>query len=60
LTLTLCHLSVGAEAVTIAFTPSLRLAAVGVGISLFAGVFAGIAPAWTAARVDIVDALRQA
>lgn len=59
-TLAVSHLSVGAEAVTIAFTPSLRLAAAGVGVSLFAGVAAGIAPALTAARVDIVNALRQA
>lgn len=59
-TLAVSHLSVGAEAVTIAFTPSLRLAAAGVGVSLFAGVAAGIAPALAAARVDIVNALRQA
>jgi putative ABC transport system permease protein len=60
LTLAISHLSVGAEAVTIAFTPSLRLALVGVSVSLGAGVIAGIAPAAAAARVDIVKALRQA
>ncbi len=60
LALAVSHLSVGAEAVTIAFTPSLRLAVLGIGISLAAGIVAGIAPALTAARVDIVTALRQA
>jgi putative ABC transport system permease protein len=52
-------LSVGAEAVTIAFTPSLRLGLVGIGTALTIGVLAGIAPAWHAARADIVSALRQ-
>jgi putative ABC transport system permease protein len=60
LTLALSHLSVGAEAVTIAFTPSWRLVAVGCAVSLGAGIVAGIAPAAVAARVDIVRALRQA
>jgi putative ABC transport system permease protein len=60
LTLAISHLSVGAEAVTIAFTPSLRLAAIGCGVSLVAGILAGIAPAAAAARVEIVKALRQA
>ena len=52
-------LSVGAEAVTIAFTPSMRLAATGLLVSLVAGVLAGLAPAWHAARTEIVPALRQ-
>ncbi len=59
LMLKLNPLSVGAEAVTIAFTPSLRLALTGVVVSLFAGIFAGIAPALHAARIEIVPALRQ-
>ena len=60
LILQLQSLSVGAEAVTIAFTPSLRLAASGLAVSLLVGVLAGIAPAWHAARTQIVPALRQA
>lgn len=60
LMLKMSSLSVGAEAVTIAFTPSLRLALTGVIISAVAGILAGIAPAWHAARTEIVPALRQA
>jgi putative ABC transport system permease protein len=53
-------LSVGAEAVTIAFTPNARLAITGLVVSLVAGTLAGIAPAIHAARTEIVPALRQA
>ena len=60
LMLKLSSLSVGAEAVTIAFTPSVRLAITGLIVSAIAGTLAGIAPAWHAARTDIVPALRQA
>ena len=60
LLLKLSSLSVGAEAVTIAFTPSLRLAITGVVVAAFAGTLAGIAPAMQAARTEIVSALRQA
>lgn len=60
LILQLSSLSVGAEAVTIAFTPSIRLAGLGVAISVVAGFLAGIVPAWHAARTEIVPALRQA
>ena len=60
LVLALSNLSVGAEGVTIAFTPSLRLAATGMLIALATGMLAGIVPAWQAARTDIVSALRQA
>jgi putative ABC transport system permease protein len=52
------RLSVGAEAVTIAFTPSLSLAVTGAAVSLAIGLLAGFAPAWQAARADIVTALR--
>lgn len=52
------HLSVGAEAVTIAFRPSLQIAATGVAIAALAGILAGLAPGWHAARADIVAALR--
>jgi putative ABC transport system permease protein len=51
-------LSVGAEAVRIAFGPSVRLAITGAGVSLTSGLAAGIAPAWYAAGNDIVTALR--
>jgi putative ABC transport system permease protein len=60
LTLKLSSLSVGAEAVMIAFTPSLRLAVTGLVVSAIAGLLAGIAPAIHAARTEIVSALRQA
>ena len=58
--LALSGLSVGAEAVTIAFTPSFRLAATGMVVALAAGLLAGVAPALRAARTEIVPALRQA
>lgn len=57
--LKLSSLSVGAEAVTIAFTPSVRLAVTGMVVAAVAGVLAGLAPAWHAARTEIVPALRQ-
>jgi putative ABC transport system permease protein len=57
--LAVSRLSVGAEAVTVAFTPSLRLALSGVAVALLAGALAGAAPAWRAARTEIVPALRQ-
>lgn len=53
-------LSVGAEAVTIAFTPSVSLAVNGLIVSACAGCLAGIVPALHAARTEIVPALRQA
>jgi putative ABC transport system permease protein len=58
LVLQLSHLSVGAEAVAIAFRPSWSLAATGVLISGVVGVLAGFAPGVHAARSNIVDALR--
>jgi len=51
-------LSVGAEAVTIAFTPSLHLALWGLLIATVTGLLAGLAPAYVAARTEIVSALR--
>ena len=54
------RLSVGAEAVTIAFTPSLALAAMGIGVALVTGILAGVFPAWQAARTEIVAGLREA
>jgi putative ABC transport system permease protein len=58
LVLQLNHLSVGAEAVTIAFRPSWSLAVTGVVISGVVGILAGLAPGWHAARAQIVAALR--
>jgi putative ABC transport system permease protein len=58
LTLAMSHLSIGAEAVTIAFRPSWSLAASGVIVAAVVGVVAGIAPGWQAARAQIVPALR--
>lgn len=55
----LSSLSVGAEAVTIAFTPSWRGALSGLVVALAAGLLAGLAPALHAARTEIVPALRQ-
>lgn len=52
-------LAVGAEAVTVAFAPSLHLAAIGLLVAAAAGLLAGLAPALHAARTDIVPALRQ-
>jgi putative ABC transport system permease protein len=52
------HLSLGAEAVTIAFRPSWTLAATGILISAVVGVFAGLMPGWYAARTNIVTSLR--
>jgi putative ABC transport system permease protein len=50
--------AVGAEGVTIAFKPSLELAASGAFVSAIVGVLAGIIPGWQAARTEIVSALR--
>ena len=53
-------LSVGAEAVTIAFTPSLSLALTGLAVAGVTGLLAGILPAWQASRTNIVNGLRHA
>jgi len=52
------HLSVGAEAVTIAFRPSVPVAVTSLVISAVVGIVAGLAPGWHAARTEIVPALR--
>jgi putative ABC transport system permease protein len=51
--------AIGAEGVTIAFKPSLKLALSGLIVSGGVGLVAGIAPGWQAARTEIVAALRQ-
>jgi len=53
-------LSVGAEGVTIAFRPSWLLAQTAAAISIVVGVLAGVIPAIHAARIRIVNALREA
>lgn len=53
-------LAVGTEGVTISFTPSVGLALTGFGVSAVVGVFAGVVPAWQAARAEIVTSLRHA
>ncbi len=58
ITLHFSKLSVGAEAVAIAFTASLRLAVAGLLVSMLAGILAGVAPALHAARTEIVSGLR--
>ena len=60
ITLYFSSLSVGAEAVTIAFTPSLSLAWTGIVVAGSTGVIAGAVPAWQAARTDVMDGLRHA
>lgn len=58
LVLQFSHLSVGAEAVTIAFRPSWTLAASGMAVAACVGILAGLVPGWQAARTEIVPALR--
>lgn len=53
-------MSVAAEGVTIAFRPSFDIALQGAIASLAVGLLAGVAPAWQAARTEIVPALRHA
>lgn len=57
-TLEFSSLSVSAEAVSVAFLPSVRLILVSLAVALVTGIAAGIWPAWQAARVDILGALR--
>lgn len=52
--------AVGAEGVTIAFKPSLDLAISGAIVTVVVGLLAGLAPGWQTARMEIVQALRQA
>ena len=53
------QLAIGAEAVTIAVGPSLKLALNGLALAGAAGILAGLPPAWHAAHAEIVPALRQ-
>jgi putative ABC transport system permease protein len=56
--LQMSHLSVAAEAVSIAFRPSWSLAATGLLVSGIVGILAGILPGLHAARTNIVASLR--
>jgi putative ABC transport system permease protein len=51
-------LAVGSEGVTIAFSTSPMLAVIGLLATTIVGLAAGIVPAWTAARAEIVESLR--
>jgi putative ABC transport system permease protein len=51
-------LAIGTEGVTIAFAPSVSLAATGLAVSLAVGALAGMVPAWQAARANTVASLR--
>jgi putative ABC transport system permease protein len=42
----------------VAFTPAYAWFAIAVGVGVLVGVVAGLYPAWRAARVDPIDALR--
>jgi putative ABC transport system permease protein len=57
-TLSCTGLAVGTEGVTIAFSTSPTLAALGLAATASVGLAAGIMPAWTAARAEIVASLR--
>lgn len=51
--------AIGAEAVTIALSPSAQLALLGLCVALATGLAAGVIPAWQASWAEIVPALRQ-
>jgi len=51
-------LAIGSEGVLIPFLPTMELALTGITVSLVAGLVAGLSPAWTAARAEIVSGLR--
>jgi putative ABC transport system permease protein len=52
------NLAIGTEGVLVPFLPTTNLAITGTAVSLVAGLLAGISPAWTAARAEIVSGLR--
>ncbi len=53
-------LSLGTQAIAVAFVPSFQLVTTSVVAACGVGLIAGIAPAWRAAHADIVPALRHA
>jgi putative ABC transport system permease protein len=56
--LTTGNLAIGSEGVLVSFLATPGLLITGLAVSMLAGLFAGISPAWTAARADIVSSLR--
>jgi putative ABC transport system permease protein len=58
LVLQMSHLSVAAEAVSIAFRPSWSLATIGILVAATVGILAGFFPGLHAARTNIVASLR--
>jgi putative ABC transport system permease protein len=58
LVLAMSHLSISAEAVSIAFRPSWSLAARGIVVATTVGILAGVLPGLHASRTDIVTSLR--
>ena len=52
-------LAVGADAISLSFTPSIHLALSGLMVALLTGLVAGIFPAWKATTSEIVPALRE-
>ena len=56
---TIGGLAIGAEGVAIGFRSSPYLAATGFAVSTAVGLVAGCIPAWEAARINLVQALRE-
>lgn len=52
------NLAIGTEGVLVPFMATANLIVTGLLVSLVAGILAGISPAWTAARAEIVAGLR--
>lgn len=52
------NLTIGSEGVLVPFLATTELVVTGLVVSLLAGLFAGVSPAWTAARAEIVPSLR--
>lgn len=52
------NFAIGSEGVLVPFLANTHLILTGVAVSLITGVLAGISPAWTAARAEIVTGLR--
>jgi putative ABC transport system permease protein len=51
-------LAIGSEGVLVSFLATPRLVMTGLTVSVLAGLLAGISPAWSAARAEIVSGLR--
>lgn len=60
LILTFGNLAIGTEGVLVSFLPSVELALMAAGVATGSGVIAGISPAMTVARAEIVSGLKSA